>query len=367
MPATAQPPPAPAGPPLTTRAFLIAWVAFWALLLTVALQDHWQRGHTDLWRPLLWELSSCVVASVAMALAWRHLPRLDGRLAEPARWVRWPLALLLPSALAFVAVVYALRHGVYALAGQHYVHPPWPQVLAYEVLKFSMFYLLFAAVIFGLRTFAAWHAERLRAEAHLTAAREAQLLQLAQQIEPHFLFNALNTVASAIPADPALAERLLLRLARLLRAATDQARQPMAPLREELELLRAYTEIMEQRFGERVALRWPSLAADPTLGHCQVPTLIVQPLVENAFRHGVEKHPGPVALAIEVQRDGPRLRIAVDCSAGHLPGPAAPASGVGLANVRRRLALLYGNEAQLTLHARIGGGVRATLELPCAC
>jgi hypothetical protein len=338
---------------------------FWLLLVTVAVQEHLRQGQGDVWRPLLWELSSCAVATLLLAVLWRQIPRLDERLAQPWRWLRRPLAILALAAPAFVVAVYSLRHGVYALVGQTYRHAPWPEVFVYEVIKFSIFYLLFVALIFGLRSFAAFHAERHRAEQGLALAREAQLAQLAQQIEPHFLFNALNTVAAITPEQPALAERLLLKLAALLRAATDLARRPLVSLDEELGLLEAYCEIMGQRFADRVSVEW---AVDAVVRPCRVPALILQPLVENAFRHGVERQAGPVTIEIRAERFGaplsPCVRVVVACSAGSIEG--VPTPGVGLANVSRRLALAYGPQAALSIAPRAGGGVTATLEWPCA-
>ncbi len=366
-PAVAQAPRAQTGP---VRAFAVAWAVFWLLLVTVALQDHLRRGHTDLWRPLLWELSSGLVASLLVWRLWPHVPRLDRLLAHPWRWTARPLAALPLLAPLFVGAVFAIRHAVYALVGESYRHAPWPELLVYESLKFAIFYLLFVAVFFGMRSFAAMHTERLRAEAGLALAREAQLAQLAQQIEPHFLFNALNTVASVIPDQPALAEHLLLRLAELLRAATDLTRRPHVTLAEELKLLRAYAEIMGQRFVGRVSMQWQ---VDETLADCRVPALILQPLLENAFRHGVERHAGRARIDIQVaraERQGTSLlRATVACSLGELAPelPTEPARGVGLANVRRRLALAHDEHATLRLEARAGGGVCATIELPCDC
>jgi two-component system, LytTR family, sensor kinase len=360
---------APAGPSSgwpagTRRAFIVAWGVFWLLLVTVAVQEHLRQGQTDLWRPLLWELSSCLVSTLLVAALWRQIPRLDKHLSQPWSWAMRPLALLALAAPMFVLVVYSLRHGVYALVGQTYRHAPWPELFVYEVIKFSIFYGLFVAMIFGLRSFAAFHAERHRADEGLALAREAQLAQLAQQIEPHFLFNALNTVAAIIPEQPALAERLLLRLAALLRAATDLTRRPLVSLDEELTLLEAYAEIMGQRFAERVSLTW---AIEPALRPCRVPALSLQPLLENAFRHGVERHAGPVAIEVRVERAATagRVRAAVACSAGRLDPTAAP--GVGLANVRRRLALVHGEAASLVVAPRAGGGVTASVEWPCEC
>jgi sensor histidine kinase YesM len=343
------------------RPFIAAWIVFWLLLMTVAVQDHLRQGAPQPWLPLFYEGTSCLVASVMAWLLWPGLRAQDSALAQPWRWLARPLAMLVPLALAFVAAVYAIRHGAFALAGARYRHAPWPEVLLYEGVKFALFYLLFVALIFGLRSFAALQAQRLAAEASRRLAREAQLTQLAQQIEPHFLFNALNTVASLIPEDPATAERLVMRLSSLLRVATDLTRQPQVRLAVELDLLAAYVEIMLARFGSRVQVHWH---IEPELRAVPVPALILQPLVENAFRHGVERHPGPVNIAVEARRDAAAAMwvLAVSCDRGELAGAAQP--GTGLATVQQRLRLAYGPHAALNLGPAGGGGVRCALAIP---
>ena len=186
---------------VSVRAFLVAWAVFWLLLATVSAQEYLRRGFTGIWPPLLWEGSSCLVASAIAWLLWNRLPRQDHLLGNAWRWLGASLVWLPPSALSFVATVYALRHAVYALAGAQYQHEPWTQVFAYETAKFSLFYVLFVAVLFGLRSHAAMLGERLR-----SLTQQAQVLQLTQQLEPHFLFNALNTIAATIPTEPALAD-----------------------------------------------------------------------------------------------------------------------------------------------------------------
>ena len=152
----------------------------------------------------------------------------------------------------------------------------------------------------------------------------------------------------------------MLRLATLLRAATDLARQPQVPLERELELLRAYADIMLQRFAGRVTLHWD--VADVCLPF-SVPALVLQPLLENAFRHGVEQHAGPCVLLISCRRDADVLRLVVENDAGALS--AVLVEGTGLTNLRQRLQLLYGERGNLSLTPRDGGGVRAAIELPC--
>jgi two-component system LytT family sensor kinase len=347
-------------PRLPVAGFVVAWVAFWILMLTIAVQEHLREGHTDIWKPMLWEGTSFLVASLILGAQWVRLHRLDHLLAHPWRWFAATLVWLPLAAVAFVVGIYALRHGVYALIGETYRHAPWPVVVRYEVLKFSLFYLLFVAILFGIRSHVAMSAERVRAERARALVQQAQLLQLTQQLEPHFLFNALNTIAATVHADPDLADTLLTRLAALLRAATDLTRQPEIELAEELRLLEAYVAIMRARFADRVAVHFDIAEA---ARKCRVPTLALQPLIENAFRHAVEPRPILTTIHVRAQVSEARVTLAVEDDGGVLP--AVPEFGVGLTNLRRRLALRYGDRAQLTLSARSGGGVIARIEMPC--
>ena len=162
--------------------------------------------------------------------------------------------------------------------------------------------MLFTAIVFGVRTHAALSEQRLRTQA-------AQLAQLTQQLEPHFLFNALNTIASTIHDKPDLADSLLTRLAALLRATTDLTRRPSCTLDEELKLVDGYAAIMCERFADRVTLR---IEVDPAARACRVPTLAIQPLLENAFRHGVERSSELDAVDAARAAAGDRLRVEVE-------------------------------------------------------
>ena len=351
---------APAPTPIV--GFGMAWVAFWILLTTVEMQDYLRAGGTEMWKPLVWEGSSLLVASAIVWAQWRSLGRADHLLGTPWRWfaasMRW-LPLVAP---LFVVVVYALRHGVYALIGQRYVHPAWDSVFRYEISKFAIFYLLFAAVFFAIRSHRALSDARIRLAHEAELAREAQLLQLTQQIEPHFLFNALNTIAATVHGDPDLADRLLTRLAALMRAATDLSRRAETALDDELRLLAAYAEIMGQRFGERVSLEW---RIDPSTRECRVPSLCLQPLLENVFRHVVERRTQQTKIVVLAERDERRLRLVVENDGDHLP--AEPLFGVGLSNLQERLRARHGDQAGLRLEAGGEGITRARIDLPCEC
>jgi LytS/YehU family sensor histidine kinase len=206
----------------------------------------------------------------------------------------------------------------------------------------------------------------VRAQRHEAQLREAQLAQLTQQLQPHFLFNALNTVSSLIHTDPQLADTLLTRLATLLRAATDAGQRPQQTLADELTLLHAYADIMVERFSDRVSLTWQ---IDPAALACIVPTLALQPLLENCFQHVVEPRRAPTCIVVRARREGGRLHIAIEDDGGVLADP--PVFGVGLGNLQLRLATLHGAAARLVLKPLGEGGsargVGVSLELPCGC
>lgn len=344
------------------RGLWIAWLAFWTLMLLLALQEHAVEAGRPVWQPVLWEGSSMVVATLLLGWQWRRVPQLDDRLTRAGAWFSRALVDLPVSALLFVAAVSLIRVGVHQAMGQPYTPHPWGGHIVRELLKFSIFYVLFMSVVFAVRSHAALAQARWQAERQRALVQQAQLLQLTQQIEPHFLFNALNTIAELVHTDPARADHLLTRLALLMRSTTDLAQRPVQTLDDELTLLQGYADIMCERFIGRVNL---TMQIDDRTRACLVPTLSLQPLLENAFRHGVERQSGPVAITVSATCQGGRLRLSVADTAGHIDG--LPQPGVGLGNLQQRLQALHGQAAQLSLDAAPGGGVVATLELPCAC
>jgi two-component system, LytTR family, sensor kinase len=360
MPLDASPDVAAPATPLI--GFGILWLVFWVLLTTGVVQDHLRQGGHELWEPLLQEGCSFVVASIIVSAQWHRSLGHDALLARPWAWLVHNSLIWLPAAApAFVVSVYALRHAIYALLGETYVHESWGEVFIYEILKFSIFYLLFAGVIFGIRSHMVLSETRVRLERQRGLAKQAQLLQLTQQLAPHFLFNALNTIASTIHSDPELADSLLTRLSALLRAATDLARKPETLLEEELRMLEGYAAIMRQRFADRVSL---SFEIEPQATACRVPTLVLQPLLENAFRHGVESHRGMTRIWVRAYLLNQRLHLVVENDTSELTADLA--LGVGLSNLQQRLLARYKEQASLSLDSRHDGGCIARIELPCA-
>jgi sensor histidine kinase YesM len=223
--------------------------------------------------------------------------------------------------------------------------------------------------LLGLAHAGAFHRrfrEREQQAAHLEAhLHEARLRALQAQLQPHFLFNTLNGIATLLRRDPAAAEEMLTSLSDLLRIALSASSRQEIPLGEELGFLDRYLEIQRMRFGDR--LRYER-AVDPEALTCPVPALLLQPLVENAIRHGIEPSGNPGCVCITARLVGENLLIIVqDNGVGFQPARQdRPPGGVGLSNVRERLRALYGEAHDLRIEPPEGGGCAVTLTLPAA-
>ena len=343
---------------------VIAWLLFWALMVLVAVEDYRRDGGTAYWQPVLWETSSACVATFLLLLQRRATRRHDHLIATPWRWFALQARMLPLFWLAFVPLVFGVRHVVYALAGASYEHEPWLQVFVYESLKLTVFVGLFIVIGFGLLSYRELLGARLRAEQANALLREAQLQSLARQMQPHFLFNALNTISSLMHTDVARADATLVQLADLLRAALALGERPQATLEEELRLARAYAGVMEERFDGRARVEW---RIDEALLGLALPAMSVQPLLENVFKHTVERRRDPTRIAVSAAREDQDVVLRVEDDGGILGKDADDsAPGISLANLRARLAALYGDRASLTLSQLLPCGVRTELRLPCA-
>ena len=216
--------------------------------------------------------------------------------------------------------------------------------------------------------------EREAAALALRAARleaglaEARLSALGSQLNPHFLFNALNAVSAYMERDPAAARHLMAQLGGLLRASLDHAARPEVTLREELAFLDAYLDIERTRFEDRLTV---SVAIDDAAAEARVPAFLLQPLVENAIKHGITQRAtsGSVDVEVRVTSDGDggdRLRVRVrDDGVGLPPGwRIGNHRGVGLRNVAARLDALYPSNHEFHVGPSAGGGVLVEIDLP---
>ena len=222
--------------------------------------------------------------------------------------------------------------------------------------------LLYGLVVAATEAFAhAWESRR-RGVAAATYERqlaEARLHVLSAQLQPHFLFNTLHAISALVYEDPPRAERLLARLREMLRLTLRDGNRAETTLDEELALLRRYSEIQEARYGERLRVTFD---VEPAVRGAMVPRLLLQPLVENAIRHGITRRIAPGRVDVRAwEREG-RLHLSV-CDDG--VGLRAPVrEGVGLTITRARLRQLYGPEQRVDLTPAPSGGVVCALSIP---
>lgn len=344
--------------PLLLLPAVLAWWTLTALVWVgqVATQRE-AEGQAPQWADVLRQqlASAWLWVPITLWLLWcvRRCPIEPGRIGR---------ALLAQSAA--VAAAIALRAAAVLLCNRWigwYPQLPSPgQVLVASVLN----NLLMSWMIVGA-AHALVYAERARARERQAMELQARLARarldaLAAQLNPHFLFNALNSIAEMVHRDPDGADRMLVDLGALLRHSLDGSGRQEIALREELAALDHYLGIEKIRLGERLQVQW---SIDSALLDACVPPLLLQPLVENAIRHAVATRSSPGRIWIGAQRgsDGLlRLEVADDGGQRAAPGGA----GVGLSNARARLRELYGQAQSLRIGERDGGGVRVEVRLP---
>jgi LytS/YehU family sensor histidine kinase len=279
---------------------------------------------------------------------WPVAPRvaLVGGVAAMAAWCH---------SMLDASIVLALRQ----MVAPETVAPVTIERLVDKFLSYVWIYELYATAI-GLILSAALAQDRERRHAAtLLAARGAELATLRQQVNPHFLFNTLNAISGLIVTGRAArADEMLGRLSGYLRASLDGGAGHTVALEREIETVAAYLDIEGARFGDRLRFE---VACPPDLADVAVPAFILQPLIENAVKHGVGGSSAPVTIRLVAAADGGRLSLAVTDD-GRAAGPA-DAPGAGLQALRSRLEILYGGEAALEAGPALAG-YAAAIVLP---
>jgi two-component system, LytTR family, sensor kinase len=244
---------------------------------------------------------------------------------------------------------------------------PLARVTRFWFVNEFLVYIAVLAAGFARDYFLRYRARReetIRLQAHAAQLQaqlsDARLAALRTQIDPHFLFNTLHAVSALVEHDPRGVRRMIARLSELLRNTLEGAQQPEIPLEQELALLKRYLEIMEIRFRGRLEV---DIQVNEDVGSALVPNLILQPLVENAIKHGVSKIDGTGRIEIRAARHDDRLILRVRDNGPGLIGHSAN-EGVGLRNTRERLQQLYGAEQSASLREADGGGVIAEVIIP---
>ena len=347
--------------------------AFWtvlAVLLTSSRVLDARRGAPDIEVVLYQFLEMYLWALLTPGIFW-----LCRRFSiEQASWrTRVPLhlALAVPVSLAVDLMDdLNLRYVAQPSWADNINMSPLDALLELDFLDDLLIYLAVLAAGFA-RSYFLRLRERQTRESHLEARAdrlqrqltEARLQALRMQLNPHFLFNTLHAVSTLVGEDPAGVRRMIARLSELMRHVLEEAGRDEVPLREEMQFLRAYLDIMQIRFQGRLDVH---LHATPGTEEALVPNLILQPLVENAVKHGAGEVEGTGRVAVRARRTGNRLLISVRDNGPRFAEGETPAldPGTGLANVRARLQELHGTDAALTFRAAEGGGLVAEVLLP---
>jgi two-component system, LytTR family, sensor kinase len=308
-------------------------------------------------RALAWQLSAVVVNALStplvLLLARRY--RVDRQ-----TWRRSiPVHLLAGTAISAAWAAYHITLDTAFSGNYDNFHP-----LTFVRLIFvNLDRELLVYWIIVLLSHAVGYYQRYR-EGELRASK-AQLEALKMQLHPHFLFNALHSISALVHADPDAADKMIARLGDFLRLTLDSAAAQEVPLRQELEFLNCYLEIERTRFRDRLTTL---IDAEPQVLDCRVPNLILQPIVENAIRHGVSQRSAPGHVEVRASRQGSSLRLEVRDNGRGLPEGAeacrSQKGGLGLANTRARLQQLYGSAYRFELKNAPAGGAIVTLEFP---
>lgn len=334
------------------------WTAFGLFSFGQVLTYNAVSGADPLpWKPLL--LVSMASAWMWAALTPAALWAANRLRFDPDQRVK---SLLLHglAGICFVLLSTVLDRGM-ALVLSHSPLRPFVTSLLYRFDSRLLAYLCIVTVSQAARYALLYREREVRAAELEALLARAELQLLKMQLQPHFLFNALNTISEMAHNDPNDADRLIARLGHLLRLSLEQAGHQVVPFRQELQILEAYLEIEQTRFQDRLVVR---MDIPEEILDAGVPALVLQPLVENAIRHGASPRTGRGSIQISAARDGEQLRLEIRDGGQGFPPAGTYQEGLGLRNTRERLRQLYGTDQAFRLGNDPAGGAVVTILLP---
>jgi len=327
------------------------WGAYSALGTTAAVMENG-------WRPSI-IVGYCLFFLYSMSFS--HLLR---RLALRRGWLSLTparaLARLSAGAILIATIQTGLVVGVYSAIEGSLGDWRQPSSIVYMFLSLSVVGNIWVILYFSITSL--HHTRELRRnETQMKLAlSEAELRALESQLNPHFLFNCLNSIRGMVSEDPQQAQDMITRLANILRYNLQRDRRHTVPLASEVEIVSDYLALESIRFESRLRVH---IDIDDAAREVPVPPMLLQTLVENAIKHSVEDLPSGSEISIRASLDNNSLRISVE-NAGELIEEQASSTRIGLANARERLRILYGDRATLQLTPRSDGRVAATLLIP---
>jgi signal transduction histidine kinase len=351
------------------RAWAVIFLAWTLVGLIYTVQDVTRRlylNDPNLWRELdYWLVRVYLSAALTPAILWlgRRWP------LEQHAWVR-RTGMHLLFAAAFAVVEITIETAVLATLWPGGFRQWYPRLLIAGFHSGVIAYWVVLGVQAGARYYRELHAreqEALRLELHASELNaqlvRAQLNTLKMQLQPHFLFNTLNAIVVLVRQQKGReAEETLARFSDLLRLVLDDLDADEVPLSRELEYLRLYLAIEQVRFSDRLSV---AISIDPAVLDAAVPHMGLQPIVENAIRHGIGRRAAAGSIEIRAARAGDAVQVTVTDDGPGFPPSSAPAGrGIGLANTRARLEQLYGAAARLEIASGNRGGASVTMIVP---
>jgi sensor histidine kinase YesM len=234
-------------------------------------------------------------------------------------------------------------------------------LLIIELHASLLIYMAIVGIYYGLNYYREYKKRELKAAQLENKLSQAQLDALRKQLHPHFLFNTLNTVSILIEEDAKAAREILVRLSDLLRMTLDKNKAHEVALKQELDFLKSYLEIEQMRFQDRLSVH---MAIDPKTLNARVPDLILQPLVENAIRHGIAPRALPGVVEIRSAQINGDLRLEVRDNGNGFDSEPNTDKGLGISNTKARLEQLYGDRHQFEIGNLDGGGVVVNITIP---
>jgi two-component system, LytTR family, sensor kinase len=340
--------------------YVSAWTVVGLLFGSQAVVYSLYTATPRVWRPLASALADwyiwALLAPLILAVG-RRFP-----LVRPGWWWR-SVPVLFVAGLLFTALKVAVRAGLGQLIPGLPTAPVGVMVLAQFHVQIATFWVILG-IGAAFEYYGKYRERELRASQLESRLAQAQLDVLRMQLQPHFLFNTLHTISAFMQeGEIEAADRMITRLSDLLRLALESAGAQEVPLRQEMDFLRRYVEIQQIRFQDQLRVH---LDVPDELLDARVPNLILQPLVENAIKHGVTARAEGGEVRVSVARDAGVLRLTVRDDGPGLSATekASNGSGVGLANTRERLRQLYGDRARFSVSNHATGGVEVEISIP---
>jgi signal transduction histidine kinase len=341
---------------------------YWALWTTIALLNAaaviTENPDLPKWKPLVWELSSMwTVGAIYPLVAWlaRRFPPLRQRRMT---MLALHFVFLIGFSAAHTSGMVAIRKIVYLLVSDSYTFGGGAQVL-YEFYKDLILYPALLGLTAGIDYYRKYQENELRSAQLQSRLADAQLANLRAQLNPHFLFNTLNMISARMYEDAADADRMMTRLSDLLRLSLQSSTEAEVPLRTEVEMIELYLDIMRARFQDSIQIHMEIDSRAQTL---MVPSMLLQPIVENAFRHGVAEKPGGCIEIKAAMKNGAVCLTVRDNGPGIAGNPeVALKKGLGLTNTAERLRALYGTGHRMEIRNRStaeGGGLEVAIDVP---